>query len=271
MMDSGSPIGVSELHLSARTADESMPKPIGLHLALVLAIALFAVAPQLDPVVSAQFYRARGGFWLAGNPVLRAFRELFRASGNLFGLAGGLCLAASLLIGTGRKVSTRIWGFWFGTMSLGPGLAVNLLLKPLWGRARPADTTLFGGASAFTPALLPADQCHWGCSFVSGEAAGAAGIAVVLGVLLWPGLAPRGRIAVLTGLAAYVLAVSGLRIAMGRHFLSDVIFGWLVAAYTGWALYRMLGINQARSDLTRVGVNSDLHSLVGRLPGCRRR
>ncbi|MBI1219894.1 MAG: phosphatase PAP2 family protein [Rhodobacteraceae bacterium] len=242
-----------------------MPTPIGLHLALVLAIATFAVAPQIDAEVSNQFYHAQGGFWLAALPAAKIVRELFRASGNLFGMAGGLLFALSLLIGHGRKVPTRIWGFWFGTMALGPGIAVNLLLKPLWGRARPADTTIFGGTNAFTPALLPTDQCHWGCSFVSGEAAAAVGVAIVLGVLLYPRLAKRGRIALGSGLCVYTIAVSGLRIAMGRHFLSDVIFGWLVAAYTGWALYRALGIRVAREELTCAGAISDARSLAGRL------
>ncbi len=247
-----------------------MPSPIGLHLALVLAVATFAIAPQLDVAVSSVFYRIDAGFWLAAIPALKVLREVFRAAENLFGVAGGLVLLMSLWLGPGRRIPARLWGFWCGAMALGPGIAVNAAIKPFWGRARPADTTLFGGHDTFTPALLPTDQCSWGCSFVSGEAAGAAGLAIVVGVLIWPMLAPRSRGIMLAGLGAFVVLVSGLRIAMGRHFLSDVVFGWLVAAYTAWILYEVLRIREARQSLTPETLLSDLKGLAARMSARRR-
>ncbi len=247
-----------------------MPSPIGLHLALVLAVATFAIAPELDVAVSTLFYRMDAGFWLAAIPTLQVLREVFRAAENLFGVAGGLVLVMSLWLGPDRRISARLWGFWFAAMALGPGIAVNAAIKPFWGRARPADTTLFGGHDTFTPALLPTDQCSWGCSFVSGEAAGAAGLAIVVGVLIWQVLAPRTRSILVVGLGAFVVLASGLRIAMGRHFLSDVVFGWLVAAYTAWILYAALRIPEALRSLTRAALMSDLKGLAARISARRR-
>ena len=52
-------------------------------------------------------------------------------------------------------------------------LLVNALLKDHWGRARPNETTLFGGDGAFSGPFVIAGQCARNCSFVSGEGAGA--------------------------------------------------------------------------------------------------
>ena len=57
---------------------------------------------------------------------------------------------------------------------------------------------------------------------------------------------------------------------MGRHFLSDVVFGWLVAAYTARILYAALRIRQARHSLTRAALMSDLKGLAARMSARRR-
>ncbi|MEI9804295.1 MAG: hypothetical protein WDN48_07260 [Pseudolabrys sp.] len=58
-------------------------------------------------------------------------------------------------------------------MALGPGLAVNVLLKDHWGRPRPIDVTQFGGMDKFVPWWDPRGACPNNCSFVSGDVAGA--------------------------------------------------------------------------------------------------
>jgi membrane-associated phospholipid phosphatase len=242
-----------------------MPRPAALNLVLLAALALFLADPRLDVLVSDQFFRPGQGFWLAALPGFRDLREVLRSSGNATGLVAGALFLASLAIGPARNVPARIWGYCFATMALGPGIAVNLVLKPLWGRARPANVTLFGGSHSFTPVYEPANQCSWGCSFVSGEAAAAVGVAIVLGVLLWPMLKPRGRVLLTILLALYAALTAGLRVAMGRHFLSDVIFGGLVSAYTGWALYHALRIAEAQPQLTPAAIAADARALARRI------
>ncbi|WP_127901052.1 phosphatase PAP2 family protein [Solirhodobacter olei] len=238
-----------------------------IHLSFAAAVVLFLLAPHLDLLVSRTFYLPGHGFWMAGQPDFQNLRQLFRHSANAVGYASGLLLLASLAIGPGRQVPARLWGYGFATMALGPGVAVNLILKPLWGRARPANDALFGGAHHFTPVFRIADQCSWGCSFVSGEAAGAMGAAIVIGVLLWPGLTRRGRGGMVALLAAFVIATAGLRVAMGRHFLSDVIFGALLSAYTGWALYHVFRLSEVRGRLTLPAFKADARAFARRLTG----
>ena len=49
-------------------------------------------------------------------------------------------------------------------------LFVNILLKNMWGRARPNDILTFGGEGNFTPWYKFGDSCASNCSFISGDA-----------------------------------------------------------------------------------------------------
>ena len=107
------------------------------------------------------------------------------------------------------------------SLAVGPGLIVNRILKEFWGRARPLDTDLFGGAHAFSLPWEVADGCIRNCSFVSGEAS--AGIWLVAFAFVVP-VAWR-PITVRLALAWAVL-ISFNRMAFGGHYLSDVVIGW---------------------------------------------
>jgi lipid A 4'-phosphatase len=147
----------------------------------------------------------------------------------------------------------RAWGFILALYILAPGLLVNAGLKSHWGRARPAAVQEFGGTAQFTPALQPADECLRNCSFVSGEASAAAALAISVAAGLY---VLRGRMAPVTlraGLwAAFAVAVLGslLRLATGRHFLSDVVFAWLLTA--GVALVLWVTVLQTRAAASPV-------------------
>lgn len=102
---------------------------------------------------------------------------------------------------------------------LGSGVMVNLVFKDNWDRARPRQISDFGGTAAFTPPILPADQCVRNCSFVSGDASiGFAFVVLALMGFSW-GL-PLGL--------ALGAALGFMRMAQGAHFLSDVVFAGLV-------------------------------------------
>lgn len=202
--------------------------------AIAVAYGLFVAFPGLDIAVSSLFYRPGDGFWLARVHFLDVLRNLFWNASVLVVTVAVLVLPlAWVLPAPVRRL--RGWAVYtIALYALSTGLLVNGLLKSFWGRARPADVEAFGGTAVFTPPFEIADQCQWNCSFVSGEASAVMALALSLDALLAPRLSCGGRRALRIGLGAMVALGSGLRIATGRHFLSDVVFGilltWLVAA-----------------------------------------
>ncbi|MFC6659727.1 phosphatase PAP2 family protein [Deinococcus multiflagellatus] len=123
-------------------------------------------------------------------------------------------------------------------------MAVVFVLIPawLWQRRRPADaaSALLGLGSAVgtafvmkllfhraRPELWPRLVAETGASFPSGHATVAAALATCVALLLWrtplrwPGAAACLLYALLSGAA---------RLALGVHYPSDVLAGWL----TGW-------------------------------------
>ena len=235
-------------------------------LLLTLAASILFIAwPGLDLEVSSWFYATPGGFWRASDPFYSWMRDLIRWSGHL-ALIAALCIGlANLRLGARQKTGWRVWLFGVASGVLGPGLLVNGILKPLVGRARPADLVEFGGSRAFTPAYRIADQCVASCSFTSGEAALVAAVAVPILLVLWPSLGRSGR-AWLLGLAAlYIATGSGLRVAMGRHFLSDVVLSVLFSTTIALILYRVMGIAAARARFVTTDIGDDLRRILAAL------
>ncbi len=108
------------------------------------------------------------------------------------------------------------------SLLLGPGLLVNGFLKEHWGRPRPVDVVQFGGANTYVDWWKPTGACERNCSFVSGEAATAAwmfGPAMVV--------PPPWRGVALAAAAVFTAVMSGLRMSVGAHFFTDVVFGAL--------------------------------------------
>ena len=211
--------------------------------AFVLTLGIFVLWPQLDIMVSRVFWTPRAGFWLGRVTELQALRTVvWNASIAMFLASIGFFLAALV-----RKpvfgIGARVWGYIALLYLLGPILLVNGLLKSFWGRARPADVVEFGGSQQFTPPYMPSDQCAANCSFVSGEGSAATALAVALLVL-----APHVRRAlpswafrVYVALSVAVPAIGlGMRLATGRHFLSDTLFAVLFVLGIAIALRRIL-------------------------------
>ena len=105
------------------------------------------------------------------------------------------------------------------TLAIGPGLLVNVLFKDHSHRPRPVQIREFGGTMEFRPWYRFDGSCQVNCSFVSGEASEAFWM-LAPASLAPPPLLPYSVAAALI----FGLAVSGLRLAYGGHFFSDVIF-----------------------------------------------
>lgn len=201
--------------------------------ALLAALLLFAVAPQLDLWVADAFYDPQRRFFLEGQLWVRA---IYRGTPLVTaGLA--LALLAVILAGilrlsvwarrNGRAAAFVLWAF-----LLGPGLMVNAVFKAHWGRARPAQVQQFGGTARFTPALQPAGECRHNCSFVSGHAS------IGFGLFAFAFVLPRQRSRWILAALAAGCTIGLARMAQGGHFLSDVVFSALVTWFCTRAVAR---------------------------------
>src|SRR5690606_19621168 len=111
------------------------------------------------------------------------------------------------------------------------------------GRARPDDVVDFGGQQLFTPAWQVSDACSAHCSFISGEAATA--VAMLSLAMLFKA---RWRRTVLAVLAPFAIFFSVNRVALGAHFLSDIVIAWLVAGLAMVTLWQVIGRNTQAID-----------------------
>lgn len=133
------------------------------------------------------------------------------------------CVVALL---TAWLLYRRAWRLaaWSGVTAVAGGL-IGLLVKTVVERARPSLADPVAQAPGF--------------SFPSGHAMTATTSFAILLLVLLP-LVPRGRRALCWSVAVLsVLGVGFTRVALGVHWFSDVVGGWLlglaVVASTGWA------------------------------------
>lgn len=223
--------------------------------AITASFVLFALWPNLDLLVTAQFHDPVLGFSAAdtGWPNLMRL-AVWRVSELVLVVSIG-----ALVYGVIRRrdvlgLPRRIWVFVLVLYTLGPGLLVDVVLKPAWGRARPANVLEFGGTLDFTPPTQIADECARNCSFVSGEVSGAVALAVAL-MLILTHLRDRMtamvcRVAIVLIMAVPVL-IALQRIAAGRHFLSDAIFAALFTLLVAAILDAAIGTMGWLSALMR--------------------
>ncbi len=199
--------------------------------ATLLVSAVFIAFPGLDIAASTLFYR--DGFWLYKIPFLQTLRLALIWGMYVFALS----VLAVFIIRLLRRQPVRAWGFSVAVILVGPLGLVNGVFKTYWGRARPADVTIFGGDKTFTPAWIYTDQCDFNCSFTSGEGGAIATVALLAAFLAWPHLQRSGRRWLGWGLGALVVLTAGLRVAVGQHFLSDTLLSILLCALVAVLLY----------------------------------
>jgi lipid A 4'-phosphatase len=200
------------------------------------AIALVCLLPGVDAAVSRLFFTTGIGFaWdHAGLPefVRRAVPTIILGS-LLFCVL--LWVAGALFGEWIWNISTRVIVYLLTTVAIGPGLIVETLLKPHWGRARPKDVTLFSGSAAYTPPFAISDECARNCSFVSGHAAIAFWVTAYAFLLppVWRTIALRAAL-------VFGLFVGLVRIVQGAHFASDVASAGLIVVAINMTLARLI-------------------------------
>lgn len=230
-------------------------------LATLALVILFATFPSIDLRFSALFFSPVEQPWSGREPFPEWLRDTLREGTELATLLAFTILVGNLRLGTLQRTGWRVWAFLCGPVILCAGLLVNGVLKATIGRARPFSVTEFGGQQLFTPPFQYSAQCYSNCSFSSGETALIASFFLPLCVLVWPRLQRRGRL-VMGGIAAgMIVLMSGLRIAAGGHFLSDVVMSILFSALTTLFLYRALVIGRHRHLFTGDAVTADTVSI----------
>lgn len=206
----------------------------------IAALVPLVLFPGIDIAVSALFFdAATRSFPFRVHPLGEFARKtlpvfLFAAAG-LIGLAGAASAFVKRPVAGIRPPMALLV---VGSLALGPGLVVNLILKDNWGRARPSTIAEFNAGHQpdrrFTPALALSDQCPDNCSFPSGHAA--LGFWTVSLALLAP---PGRRRPALAAALAFGAAMGLVRIAQGGHFISDVAFSGVIVVGLSMGLYRL--------------------------------
>ncbi|MDT8318596.1 MAG: phosphatase PAP2 family protein [bacterium] len=198
-----------------------------------LAALIFFIYPQIDIHVSSLFF-SDGIFQAKNNPLVRFIYNAVPIAAAIFFIAviGSyvymIAKKRTVLFGYNKKHYTYL----ILAMIIGPVLLVNGLLKETSGRARPRHVAEFGGTKQFTPAFVFTDQCDKNCSFVCGHAS--AGFYFVSLALLFSGRKKR----IIFWSAVSAGGIIGLiRIMMGGHFLSDVIFSFVFVYLSSLLLY----------------------------------
>jgi lipid A 4'-phosphatase len=202
----------------------------------VLTGLVFAVAPGLDLAVAGFFHRLA---------VQETMPRLFRTIGILRALEPVVTLVAVAPAATVLLVKlfwpkrttimpARAALFLIVSLVLGPGLLVNTVLKEHWARPRPGMVADFGGDMTFRPWWDPRGTCTDNCSFVSGETSSAVWLAApaLLVPLPW-------RYTGFAGVGVYAIAIGVMRLLLGGHFLSDVLFA---AIFTGLVIWTVHGV-----------------------------
>jgi membrane-associated phospholipid phosphatase len=126
-------------------------------------------------------------------------------------------------------VSGRAIVFLLVTIILSAGILTNLTFKSYWGRPRPVVVTQFAGDQQFVPWWDPRGDCERNCSFFSGE--GATAFWTLAPAALAP---PAWRPLAYAGAVLFGLTTSGLRMAFGGHFFTDVATAGLVTFVVIW-------------------------------------
>ncbi|HSQ08046.1 MAG TPA: phosphatase PAP2 family protein [Chromatiaceae bacterium] len=237
-----------------------LPQVIALGVLALVATLPFWVT-DLDLRVAGHFFDATAADpWVESQD--RRWALLYQAASIL----STLVLVAGLAVLLGGTLLRRFRGlrryalFVVAVFILGPGLVVNSVFKEHWGRPRPYQVTEFGGASAYLPPLMKGEDRD-GKSFPSGHSS--VGFSLVAFALIWlrrrPWLAAVAFVLALAAGGGFGLA----RMAVGDHFLSDVLWSAVMIYAVALALYYGILDIPGREDRAR------LRSAAAPLPDAR--
>ena len=226
---------------------------IALGLALVVGL-VFGIFPELDLRLAALFYdAATKSFPLKLNALAAFLRDA--AMWVAWGIALPAIVALAVkLVRPDRSllISGRAIVFLLATLTLSAGVLTNLTFKSYWGRPRPVVVSEFNGDLPFVPWWDPRGRCGRNCSFFSGE--GATAFWTYAPAALTP---PPWRPAAYAAATLFGVITSGLRMAFGGHFFTDVAAAGLVTFLVVWLAHAVI-YRWPSTRLTDSGVDAAL-------------
>jgi len=240
----------------------------GLIVALALALVVglvFGLYPELDLRLASWFYdEASRSFPLKSNVLAAIARDGAMVIAWAFALPAIVALIVKL-VRPDRPLlmSGRAMVFLLVTLVLSAGVLTNLTFKSYWGRPRPVVVSQFNGDQAFVPWWDPRGSCARNCSFFSGE--GATAFWTYAPASLAP---PPWRPAAYAAATVFGVTTSGLRMAFGGHFFTDVAIAGLVTFLVIWLAHGFI-YRWSRTRLSDERIDAALTRLAW--PGYRLR
>ena len=209
---------------------------------ILLAIAavttvISLTGPNIDLAVASLFYEPANRLFVGlHNPLIAGLREhgLIAVTSSIAVVALGLTRLLPWKLPSFPPRATLALAL---AMIIGPGILVNVILKPHGGRPRPIEVTQFGGPLQFVDWWNPTGACDGNCSFMSGEATTAAW-------MFGPAMlaAPQWRAVAIGAAALFTFVISAARVMAGGHFFSDVLIGALTTILILLAMFRLCGV-----------------------------
>lgn len=199
--------------------------------------AIFTAIPSLDLAVAGAL-RDPDVRWVLDwiRPAVDVLREL---NLRLTVVTLGLSVAALAIFALSRspryELPSRAALLIVLAFALGPGLVANGLFKEFWGRPRPHQVVELGGTQDFKAWWDPTGDCPRNCSFISGEASSAFAMLAVAAAS-----PPPVQAAAIGAALAYGLLIGFVRMTVGGHFLSDIVFAGILTSLIVWLLHGWL-------------------------------
>lgn len=212
--------------------------------ALMLAIAsiVFRVT-DLDLMICRLFFDAESQSWPMFNDQPWIFLFYY---GVYLPLAVGILGAVLAVFGPWFRSTRRFSraGLFVGlAILLGPGLIINGLLKPSWGRPRPTNCVQFGGDRDYHPLGFFQGQAI-DRSFPSGHAS--IGFFLAVPALLLIHRHRRWALAIFAVGMTYGAMMGLGRVVQGRHFPSDIIWSLAITYFSALFLLYVLRLHRPR-------------------------
>ena len=189
--------------------------------------AFVTVGPSLDLNISGLFYHGDKQFLIQSYyPVSIFFRKILLPLILIYVFVLPLVLRffplQKIYFGYKFSLSEIVYIWVSGAVTM--LLMVNVVLKNMWGRARPNDVSYFNGFQDFNPWYKISDACSSNCSFVSGDSS--VGFLLIVFYFITKKNAYLYLGLILGSLLGFI------RIAAGGHFFSDIIFSQIVVTVT---------------------------------------
>ena len=201
---------------------------------LVISCVFITSGPSIDLYVSGLFYYGSQQFALQSFDLISIFfRDILLPLILIY-------ILILPIVGRFTKIDKIFFNYRFsikeiillwGSQIIGVLIFVNLILKNLWGRARPNDILPLGGKESFSPWYEITNVCESNCSFVSGDAS--VGFSIIFLYLITKKI-----------FFFYASVVAGvvfglIRIMAGGHFLSDIFFAGIFIVILNIILFEL--------------------------------